>query len=65
MDSTKILIMDDGENKQFDKPTKLFQEDASLFSSMVDACGEEQSKNLRKIAEDLEIKRKYFLMDKY
>ena len=49
MDSTEILVMDAGEIKEFDTPIKLLQDNTSLFSSMLDAYGEEQSKNLRRI----------------
>ena len=41
--SSKILVLDAGEIKEFDTPTRLLQNDTSLFSSMVGAYGEEQS----------------------
>ena len=50
MDSSKILVMDAGEIKEFDTPYRLLQDNTSLFSSMVDAYGEDQSKNLRRMA---------------
>ena len=53
MDSSKILVLDAGEIKEFDTPARLLQNDTSLFSSMVDTYGEEQSKNLRRIAKVL------------
>ena len=50
MDSDRILVMDAGEAREFDTPYRLLQDSASLFSSMVDAYGEEQARNLRRIA---------------
>ena len=51
MDSTKILVLDAGELVAFDKPYKLLQDSCStIFSSMVDAYGEEQSKQMRILA---------------
>ena len=58
MDSTKILVLDAGEIKEFDTPFRLLQDKTSLFSSMVDACGQEQAKSLNKIAEKSELKEK-------
>ena len=53
MDSSKILVIDAGEIKEFDTPIRLLQDETSLFTSMVDAYGEEQSKSLRRIVEAL------------
>ena len=53
MDSSKILVIDAGEIKEFDTPIRLLQDETSLFASMVDAYGEEQSKSLRRIVEVL------------
>ena len=53
MDNSKILVIDAGEIKEFDTPTRLLQDETSLFASMVDAYGEEQSKSLRRIVEVL------------
>lgn len=49
MDSDRILVMDAGEAREFDTPSNLLQDSTSLFSSMVDAYGEEQSKVLRRM----------------
>ena len=51
MDSDRILVMDAGEAREFDTPRRLLQDRTGFLSSMVDAYGEEQAKNLRKIAE--------------
>lgn len=40
MDSTKILVLDAGEIREYDTPFNLLQDKTSLFSSMVDACGQ-------------------------
>lgn len=40
-------VMDEGEVRDFDTPSPLLADGGSLFSSMVDANGEEQSKILR------------------
>ena len=52
MDSSKVLVMDAGEIKEYDTAHRLLQNEDGLFTSMVNACGEEQAKTLRKIAED-------------
>ena len=52
MDSTKVLVMDAGEIKEYDTAHRLLQDENGIFTSMVNACGEEQAKALRKIAED-------------
>ena len=57
MDCDRILVMDAGECREFDTPYRLLQDSASIFSSMVDAYGEEQSKILRKIADDCKHKK--------
>ena len=49
MDSDRILVMDEGEAREFDRPQDLLQDGDSFFSSMVDAYGEEQSKILRRM----------------
>ena len=51
IDANRILVMDAGEAKEFDTPKRLLANNDSLFSSMVDAYGEEQSRNLRRIVE--------------
>ena len=56
MDSSKILVMDAGEIKEFDTPTRLLENSDGIFLSMVNAYGEEQAKNLRKIAEESKLK---------
>ena len=56
MDSSKILVMDAGKIEEFDTPYRLLQDNTSLFSLMVDAYGEDQAKNLRKIAEESKLK---------
>ena len=49
IDADRILVMDAGECREFDTPSRLLQDSGSLFSSMVDAYGEEQSKHLRRL----------------
>ena len=49
LDSTRILVMDEGEVCEFDTPSRLLADGGSLFSSMVDSYGEEQSKILRRM----------------
>lgn len=57
IDADRILVMDAGEAVEFDTPYRLLQDSDGVFSSMVDAYGEEQSKTLRKIAEASEHKK--------
>ena len=47
MDSDRILVMDAGVVREFDRPWRLLQDSSGLFSSMVEAYGEKQSKVLR------------------
>ena len=54
MDSDRILVIDAGEVREYDRPENLLQDSASLFSSMVDAYGEEQSKILRRMVKSEE-----------
>ena len=56
IDADRILVMDAGVAVEYDTPYRLLQDGSSLFSSMVDAYGEEQSKVLRKAAEDCELR---------
>ena len=50
IDSDRILVMDAGQVREFDTPIRLLQDHTGIFSSMVDACGEEQARILRKTA---------------
>lgn len=50
IDADRILVLDAGEIREYDSAYRLLQDSASLFSSMVDAYGEEQSRNLRRMA---------------
>lgn len=49
LDADRILVMDQGELREFDTPYRLLQDSNSLLSRMVDAYGEEQSKKLREM----------------
>lgn len=51
IDADRILVMDAGEAKEFDTPKGLLANSNSIFSSMVDAYGEEQSRNLRRLVQ--------------
>ncbi len=50
MDSTKIMVLNRGELAEYDKPAALLERPETIFSSMVEATGPEQSAHLRRIA---------------
>jgi len=50
MDSTKIMVLNRGELAEYDKPSTLLERPETIFSSMVEATGPEQSTHLRRIA---------------
>jgi ABC-type proline/glycine betaine transport system ATPase subunit len=50
MDSTKIMVLNRGELAEYDRPAALLERPETIFSSMVEATGSEQSAHLRRIA---------------
>ncbi len=50
MDSTKIMVLNRGELAEYDKPAALLERPDTIFSSMVEATGPEQSAHLHRIA---------------
>lgn len=52
MDSDRVLVMEGGYAKEFDIPYKLLQKPNGLFADMVNATGEDEAEQLRKIAAD-------------
>ncbi len=50
MDSTKVMVLSNGELVEYDSPAKLLQNDQGQFTSMVEATGPTVSQYLRKIA---------------
>jgi hypothetical protein len=50
MDSTKVMVLNRGELKEYDKPATLLQIPDGIFSGMVDATGPSVSQYLRQIA---------------
>jgi len=50
MDSDRILVMDDGYAREYDFPFNLLENPNSLFSSMVNATGQHEADELKRIA---------------
>ena len=50
MDSSKILVLDDGNVAEFGPPVELLNNPEGLFTSLVNATGAQTSMTLRKIA---------------
>lgn len=50
IDSDRILVMDAGENKEFDSPANLLSNPNTMFSSLVDKAGQSAAASLRKMA---------------
>ncbi len=42
MDSDLVLVMDDGQAAEFDKPSSLLSKEKGIFKSLVDAWEEEK-----------------------
>lgn len=50
IDSDKVLVMESGQVKEFDKPANLLKDEETLFAKLVDATGKATaSKNIRGI----------------
>lgn len=58
MDSDMVLVMENGEAKEFDHPHTLLKDQNSRFSFMVSETGDAMSKALKEIA-----KHKYYEKD--
>lgn len=50
MDSDRVLVMDAGYAREYDIPHKLLQNVDGIFTSMVDATGQQESEQLKKVA---------------
>lgn len=50
MDSDRVLVMDAGSAKEYDIPHKLLKNAHSIFRSMVEATGPQESEQLKKVA---------------
>lgn len=50
IDSDRVLVMDAGKAKEYDIPHILLQKNDSIFQSMVDATGPQESEQLKKTA---------------
>ena len=57
MDSSKILVMDAGEVKEFDTPQNLIDNKESVFNQMINATGREMARALRNISKEIELLR--------
>ncbi|KAJ8304060.1 hypothetical protein KUTeg_017643 [Tegillarca granosa] len=52
MDSDRVMVLDQGELKEFDHPHKLLQNENSYFKKLVEQTGKGQSELLHKMAAD-------------
>lgn len=50
MDSDRVLVMDAGYAREYDVPHTLLQNANGIFTGMVEATGQQESEQLKKVA---------------